>query len=83
MSVYPCRSKILKELEQCTSVEKLETLLSFCSGCIYRIFEEAQGMNSVTMTCSRAADAVLINGIRQLADSEELLNLFRVPAVNA
>jgi len=83
MNVYPCRNRISKEIEQCTSVEKLETLLSFCSGCIYRIFEEARGMNTVTMTCSRAADAVLINGIRQLVDNEKLLNLCRVPAVSA
>ncbi len=83
MNVYPCRSRISKEIEQCTSVEKLETLLSFCSGCIYRIFEEARGMTTVTMTCSRAADAVLLDGIRQLADNEKLLNLCRAPVVNA
>lgn len=47
MTVYPCRSKISREIDQCTSVEKLETLMGFCSGCIYRIFEEAQGMNIV------------------------------------
>lgn len=81
MNVYPCRSRISRELEQCTSVERLETLLSFCSGCIYRIFEEARGMN--TMTCSRATDAALMNRIGQLADNEELLDLCRMHVVSA
>ena len=81
MNVYPCRGRISGEIEQCTSVEKLETLLGFCSGCIYRIFEEARGMN--TMTCSRATDAVLMNRIGQLANNEELLNLCRMPAISA
>jgi hypothetical protein len=75
INVYPCRSKISKEIEQCTSVEKLETLLSFCRGCIHRIFEEAQGMNIVPMTCNRAAAAVLIGEIRQFSDNERLLNV--------
>jgi hypothetical protein len=81
MNVYPCRGRISGKIEQCTSVEKLETLLSFCSGCIYRIFEEARGMN--TMTCSRATDAALMNRIQRLADNEELLDLSRVQAVSA
>lgn len=83
MNVYPCRGRISRELEQCASVEKLETLLSFCSGCIYRIFEEARGMNTVTMTCNKAANAVLMNEIRQHADNEKLLSLCRVTAVSA
>ncbi len=45
----PSRNRISKELERCTSVENLERLLSFCSSCIYRIFEEARGMNAVPM----------------------------------
>jgi len=75
VNFYPCRNRISKELEQCTSLQNLERLLSFCSSCIYRIFEEAQGMNAVPMTYSREADAVSIGGIRQLADDERLLNV--------
>ncbi len=47
VNFYPCRNRISKELEQCTSLQNLERLLSFCNSCIYRIFEEAQGTNTV------------------------------------
>lgn len=75
VNFYPCQNRISKELEQCTSLQNLERLLSVCRSCIYRIFEEAQGMNTVPMTYSREADTVLINGTRQLADNERLLNV--------
>jgi hypothetical protein len=75
VNFYPCQNRISKELEQCTSLQNLERLLSICSSCIYRIFEEAQGMNPVPMTYRREADAILIGGIRQLADNERLLNV--------
>ncbi len=70
VNFYPCRNRISRELEYCTSVQDLERLLSLCSGCIFRIFEEAQGMNPEPMTYSREPDDVLIGGIRQRADHE-------------
>ncbi len=75
VNFYPCQNRISKELEQCTSLQNLERLLSFCSSCIYRIFEQAQGMNPVPVTYNRAVDAMLIGGIRQTADKERLLNV--------
>jgi hypothetical protein len=76
INFYPCQNRISKELETCTSVQSLERLLGFCRSCIYRIFEEAQGMNPVPMTYSREADAILIGGgIRQIPDNERLLNV--------
>ena len=75
INFYPCQNRISKELEQCTSVQNLERLLSFCRSCIYRIFEEAQGMNTLPITYSREGDSVLISGMRQLADKERLLNV--------
>jgi hypothetical protein len=60
VNFYPCRNRMSRELENCTSVQDLERLLGFCRSCIYRIFEEAQGMNTLPMTYSRESEAVLI-----------------------
>lgn len=42
INFYPCRIKMSKEIGRCIAMEQLDTLLSFCNSCIYRIFEKAQ-----------------------------------------
>ena len=75
---YPCRNRMSREIEQCTSLQNLERLLSFCSSCIYRIFEQAQGMDVVPITYSgepNNRNNMLIAGMRDLADRERVFNI--------
>ena len=50
VNVYPCKNRVARALEQCNSARDLERIISFCSTCIYRVFEEALGAKSVPMT---------------------------------
>ena len=75
---YPCRNRMSREIEQCTSLQNLERLLSFCSSCIYRIFEQAQGMDVVPITYSgepNNRNNMLTAGMRDLADRERVFNI--------
>ncbi len=86
VSFHPCRNRISREIEECTSLQNLERLLSFCGSCIYRIFEQAQGTDAMSMAYSREAHNmnntaqnlefnIESAGMRELAESERLLNV--------
>jgi hypothetical protein len=36
---YPNRDQMSKEVELCVKLNRLETLLSFCNSCMFKIFE--------------------------------------------
>ncbi len=86
VNFYPCRNRMSREIDECTSLQNLERLLSFCSSCIYRIFEQAKGMDTVPMAYSREAHYMNNTnqnldfnieraGMRELAESGKLLNV--------
>ncbi len=50
VNFYPCKNRMARALEQCASPKDLERIVSFCSTCIYRVFEESLGRNFVPMT---------------------------------
>ncbi len=86
VNFYPCRNRISKEIDQCTSLQNLERLLNCCSTCIYRIFEQALGMDSARMTYRRDAHDmnhaipglefdIQTAGIQEREDRESLLTV--------
>jgi len=40
INFYPFREQLAKEVEQCIALGKLDTLLSFCNSCVFKMFEK-------------------------------------------
>jgi len=41
INFYPNRIQMLQEIERCTSSSNLETLLSYCNSCAYKVLSES------------------------------------------
>ena len=58
INFIPLREQMMKEIELCVSLSHLETLLSFCNSCIFKLYEN--GINTECRTCHVHEGAVRI-----------------------
>ncbi len=76
INFYPCRDRMFKEIEHCTVLKRIDTLLSFCNSCVYRVGENVEAHREC-LTCKvrQGMNRTLNNRKRKPVEDEELLGV--------
>lgn len=75
INFFPLREQMLKEIERCISLSKLDTLLSFCNSCIYKLYESAITPECRSCHMHQGATKILKKARRTPVEGEELLGV--------
>lgn len=49
INFYPFREQLAKEIEQCITLGRMDTLISFCNSCVFKMF--AKRIEPECQTC--------------------------------
>ena len=78
INFYPCRTKMSDEIRECTAQRQLRVLQSYCSSCIYRIFEDTHVHECHTCEVRQGMQKILKKKTatpRESVESEEILGV--------
>ncbi len=75
INFLPLREQMVKEIERCISLSKLDTLLSFCNSCIYKLYESAITPECRACHVHQGAAKLQKKTIRMPVEDEELLGV--------
>lgn len=75
INFLPLREQMIKEIKRCISHSRLDTLLSFCNSCVYKLYE-----NVITPECRachvhQGAAKIRDKARRMPVEGEELLGV--------
>lgn len=75
INFFPLREQMLQEIERCVSHAKLDTLLSFCNSCIYKLYGSAITPECRTCHVHQGAAKIRKRTRRAPVEGEELLGV--------
>ncbi len=77
MSIHflPLQEHMSREIERCISLSRLDTLLSFCNCCLYKIYESAITPECRACHVHQGAEKILEKARRAPVEGEELLGV--------
>ncbi|HUJ18956.1 MAG TPA: hypothetical protein VL197_13310 [Nitrospirota bacterium] len=73
INFFPLREQMLKEIERCISLAKLDTLTSFCNSCLFKLYESAVALECHTCQVHQRAKNIMQEARREPVDDEDML----------
>lgn len=75
INFLPLREQMIKEIERCISLSRLDTLLSFCNSCMYKLYESAITPECRACHVRQGATKIRNKARRMPVEGEELLGV--------
>lgn len=75
INFIPLRERMKEEIEACILLSRLETLLTFCNCCIYKLYEGSTNSECSMCRIHQAANRIAKRSSREPVEGEELLGV--------